>query len=89
MRRIAILCVLGAFLPGCATLDADMIRELAKDEASFCAHAGARGGAGGGGLAMGALSGFYGSGEFSFCRSNHDGAKITLGADGSISIEHQ
>lgn len=65
-----------------------MVRELAKDEASFCARAGARGGAGGGGLAMGALSGAYGSGEFAFCRSNHDGATITLGADGSISIKH-
>ena len=73
-------------LSGCATLDAEMIRELAKDSASFCARAGVAGGAGG--LATGAVGG-WGQGEFAFCRSNHDRAKVTLGADGSISIEHQ
>ena len=77
------------FCSGCATLDADMIRELAKDHASFCAKAGARGGGGGGGLMAGAMTGGYGSGEFAFCRSNHDGATVTLGADGSLSIEHK
>lgn len=70
-------------------MDADMIRALSQDSASFCARAGAQGGAGGGGLAVGALSGGWGSGEFAFCRSNHAGAVVKLGADGSLSIEHR
>ena len=87
MRRIAIVCVcLFLAIPGCATLDADMIRELAKDHASFCARAGASGGAGG--LATGAVGG-YGQADFAFCRSNHAGASVTLGADGSMSITHK
>jgi len=77
------------FCSGCATLDADMIRALSQDSASFCARAGASGGAGGGGLALGALTGGWGQGEFAFCRSNHDGTMVKLGADGSLSIEHR
>lgn len=89
MRLIAILCVCGPFLTGCATIDADLVRELAKDSASFCGRAGASGGAGAGGLAAGALTGGWGTGEMAFCRSNRDGAKVVLGADGSVSIEHR
>ena len=76
MRRISIVCVLGVFLSGCAVLDADMVKELAKDNASFCAR-------------FVASVSLKGSGELAFCRSNHDGAKVTLGADGSLSIEHK
>ena len=79
----------GLMLSGCVTLDADMIRALAADSASFCAKAGAFGGAGGGGLAAGALTGGYGQTDFAFCRSNHAGAEVSLGADGSMAIKHK
>ena len=84
--KYAILLVSILLCSGCATLDADMIRALAEDSASFCARAGASGGAGG--LAAGAAGG-WGTGEFAFCRSNHDGATVKLEADGSLSIEHK
>ena len=87
--KYVILLVSILLCSGCATLDADMIRALAEDSASFCARAGASGGAGGGGLMAGALTGGYGQGEFAFCRSNHEGSTVTLGADGSISIVHK
>jgi hypothetical protein len=74
------------FCSGCATLDADMIRALAQDSASFCARSGISGGAGG--LATG-VAGGYSQADFAFCRSNHDGATVKLGADGSLSIEHK
>jgi len=74
------------FFSGCVTLDAEMIRALSADSASFCARSAVNGGAGG--LATGAVGG-YGQGDFAFCRSNHDGATVYLDADGSISIEHK
>lgn len=86
MRNLGFGAVLLLGLPSCATLDADMIRALAADSASFCARSGVAGGAGG--LATGALGG-YGQADFAFCRSNHDGAVVTLNADGSMSIEHK
>ncbi len=86
--KYAVLLVSILLCSGCASLNADMIRALAQDSASFCARAGASGGAGGGGLALGALTGGWGTGEFAFCRSNHDRATVRLDADGSLSIEH-
>lgn len=73
-------------LRACTTLNADMIRALAEDSASFCARSGVAGGAGG--LATGALGG-YGQADFAFCRSNHEGATVKIGVDGSMSIEHK
>ena len=87
--KYAVLLVSVLLCSGCATLDADMIRALSQDQASFCARAGASGGAGGGGLAAGAVTGGWGQGDFAFCRSNHDGATVKLGTDGSLSIEHR
>mgnify|MGYP001559768709 CR=1 FL=1 len=73
-------------LPACTTLDAEMIKALAADSASFCARSGVSGGAGG---VIGGATGGYGQADFAFCRSNHDGAVVTLKADGSMSIEHK
>lgn len=92
MRRIAIVCVLGVFLAGCSSvLTPELIAELAKDSASFCAHTDLHGGMGGGAFTPAPVVPMagYGSATLSFCRSNHDGASVKLGADGSMSIEHQ
>ena len=89
MPKLAVCVVLLLGLPACTTLDADMIKALAADSASFCARSGVAGGAGGSGLMVGALTGGYGQADFAFCRSNHDGAKVVLGSDGSMSIEHR
>jgi len=77
---------LTVLLAGCSAIDADLINALAKDNASFCAQADTRGGAGA--LAMAAPGGGYGQATLSFCRSNRPNARISLTADGSISIEH-
>ena len=83
----AVVLLLG--LPACVTLDAEMIKALAADSASFCARSGVSGGAGGGGLVAGAATGGWGQADFAFCRSNHAGAVVKLGPDGSMSIEHK
>lgn len=82
-----VMACLACLLPGCATLDADMIRALADDSASFCARSKVSGGAGGGGLMAGAVTGGWGSADFAFCRSNQKGAKVSILADGTIVIE--
>ncbi len=76
---------------GCSVpLTPELIKELAKDNASFCARAGVRGGAGAVAIVPAPVpSGGYGSAEVEFCRSNHDGATVKLSPDGSISIEHK
>lgn len=89
MRDVGGVAALLFLLQACTTLDADMIRALATDNASFCARSGVSGGAGGGGLVAGALTGGWGQADFAFCRSNHDGATVELGADGSMRIEHK
>ena len=66
-------------------LTPELVAELAKDSASFCAHGDVRGGAGG---IIGGATGGYGQSTLGFCRSNTAEAKVTLGPDGSISIEH-
>lgn len=78
-------------LTGCTVpLTPELIKELAKDNASFCAKAGVRGGAGAVAIVPAPIpSGGYGSAELEFCRSNHAGAKVTLAPDGTISIEHK
>ena len=47
MPKLAVCVVLLLGLPACTTLDADMIKALAADSASFCARSGVAGGAGG------------------------------------------
>ena len=89
MLKLGFCAALLLSLPACATLDAEMIKALAADSASFCARSGVSGGAGGGGLMAGAATGGWGQADFAFCRSNHDGAVVTLKADGSMSIEHK
>ena len=76
------LLILVVMISGCNTLSPELIEALAKDNASFCATTDIRGGAG---ATIGALG--YGQATLSFCRSNHDNAKLTL-QDGSISIQH-
>jgi hypothetical protein len=89
MNRLATLA-LAFMLSGCsATLTPELIAALAKDDASFCGASDIRGGAGGGGLLAGAMTGGWGQSTFTFCRSNHAGAKVTVSPDGSISIEHK
>ena len=83
---LAVSILLALASSGCVTLDVEMIRALAADSASFCAYSSLNGGAGG--LATGAVGG-YGQADFAFCRSNHNGATVHLGADGSLSIEHR
>lgn len=72
-------------LSSCSSIDSALIAELAKDQASFCARADTRGGLG----SLIAPAGGYGQGTLEFCRSNHPGAKVILGPDGSITIEHK
>jgi hypothetical protein len=82
-RCLFIISIL--FCYGCTALDAEMIRALAADTASFCARSGISGGAGG--LVTG-VAGGYGQADFAFCRSNYPGAEVELGADGSIRLKH-
>ena len=77
--------LLGAGLSSCTTLSPALVKALAEDDASFCATADVRGGVG----SVVAPSGGYGQSTVSFCRARKDGATITLGADGSISIQHE
>lgn len=72
-------------LSGCGTLSPELVDALAKDNASMCLAADLRGGAGG--IIGGATAG-YGQSTFHLCRSNRDNVKITMGVDGSVSIEH-
>lgn len=77
---------------GCSPiLTPELVAALARDEASFCANVDLHGGAGGGAITpvpVVPMAG-YGSATLAFCRSNHDGAEIKLGSDGSISITHK
>ena len=90
MQKILVL-ICAIMLGGCSLpLTPELIAELAKDNASVCARAGVRGGAGMATIApIPVPAGGYGSAELEFCRSNFPGAKVTLAPDGSISIEHQ
>ena len=81
---VVVLC--GVLLAmGCSpALTPELIRELAKDTASFCAQGDIRGGVG----TLLSPSGGYGQSAFGFCRSNQANAKITLKPTGEIIIEH-
>ena len=86
MKKILGIMLGVLLLSGCSSfLTPELIKELAKDNASFCAQSDIRGGVG----TIVAPAGGYGQGTLSFCRSNHEKAKVTLTPDGSISIEHQ
>lgn len=82
-----ILLALG--LGGCVpTLTPELIAALARDDASFCATSDVHGGVGGAALPALAGSGGYGSATLAFCRSNHDGAALSVKPDGTITITH-
>jgi hypothetical protein len=79
------LLLLAFVLSGCSVLNPDLVRELAKDDASICIYGDIRGGAG---AVAGVPTGGYGQGTVRLCRSNQPNAIITMGPDGSISITH-
>lgn len=82
MGLLGIVLLLG----GCSTaLTPELVDALAKDSASMCIAGDIRGGAGG---IIGGMTGGYGQSTLHMCRSNRDNVKITLGVDGSMSIEH-
>lgn len=70
---------------GCVSLTPQMVRELAKDDASVCISTDVRGGAG---AVAGMPTGGYGQATGNLCRSKMPNAKIELRPDGSISITH-
>lgn len=84
-KSLVLLCGLVLSLGGCSTLSPELVDALAKDTASMCVAGDIRGGAGG---IIGGATGGYGQSTFHMCRSNRDNVKITLGVDGSMSIEH-
>lgn len=93
MRRfnmvLGLMAVLG--LSACSSvLTPEVIRELAQDQASFCAVGDIRGGAGGGAIAAPGvpMTGAYGQSTVMFCRSNQPNARISAKPDGSIEIQH-
>jgi hypothetical protein len=72
-------------LGGCSSaLTPELIQALAQDNASFCARADTRGGVG----SLMSPAGGYGQATLELCRSQMPDARIILGADGSITIEH-
>jgi len=77
---LSLVALLG--LGGCVTLSPELLRELAKDEASICASADIRGGVG----SLMSPGGGYGQSTLRLCRSGKDNATITMSPDGSISI---
>ena len=94
LKSVKLLCfyLLIGITPGCSSvLTPELIHELAGDPASFCAHVDLHGGMGGGAFMPAPVVPMagYGSSTLSFCRSNHEGATVTMGADGAISIEHR
>jgi hypothetical protein len=82
---LAFLCSSLLAVSGCVTLSPELVRELAKDDASFCASADVRGGAGG---IVGGATGGYGQGTLRLCRSNKDNAKMSIAPDGTMSIQN-
>jgi len=68
---------------GCG-LSPELIKELARDDASVCFTSDLRGGTGG--LAAGV--GGYGQGTIILCRSKFSNARLVVKPDGSITIEH-
>lgn len=79
----ALVLVLG--LSGCVALTPDLVKELAKDDATFCANIDVRGGAG---SIAGVPTGGYGQSTAVFCRSKMEDAQIETKPDGSMSIRH-
>jgi len=77
-------------MAGCSVpLTAEMIKALKDDPATFCAIAGARGGAGGMVVGPGIIpSGGYGSAEIVICRTNTPGSEIILHPDGTLTMKH-
>ena len=84
MGKIVGLLVGLVLTGGCSVLTPDLIKELTKDPASFCASNDIRGGVG----SLLAPAGGYGQGTFIFCRSNFPNASVSLKPDGSIAIQH-
>ena len=82
--KLALLIFTCLVTSGCASLSPELIEALARDDASICARADTRGGVG----SIMAPSGGYGQATLELCRSRFPNAKVTLHADGSISIEH-
>ncbi len=79
------------FVVGCSpTLTPELIEALSKDKASFCASIVGSGGAGGMTISpvpVIPVAG-YGYGRITFCRSNHEKAKLSINPEGVVSIEH-
>ncbi len=82
MKYLMIAAMLS--IGGCTTISPELIQALAGDPASVCFRADTRGGVG----SIVAPAGGYGQATLELCRSQMPDARITLGADGSISIEH-
>lgn len=86
MFKLALALPFALALAGCSTLTPELIKELAKDDASVCISTDVRGGAG---AVAGVPSGGYGQATGNLCRSKMPNAKIELRPDGSISITHE
>jgi hypothetical protein len=85
MKVIKILALSYALvLAGCASLSPELVRELAKDDASACLSSDVRGGVG----SLMTPGGGYGQATLGLCRSAMPNATLTLNPDGSISIHN-
>ena len=88
MKNLLLGCGL-LIITSCSPLSPELIAALSKDNASFCANVGISGGAGALTITPAPVPlGGFGYGHLSFCRSNHDNAKLSMTPDGTISIEH-
>ena len=81
--RYTVLVICLSLAAGCG-LSPDLVRELAKDDASICVTTDIRGGTG----ALGVGAGGYGQGTTVLCRSKFPNARVKVAPDGSMSIEH-
>lgn len=80
---LSALLVVGSM--GCSAITPEMVRELAKDDASICISTDVRGGAGG---IVGGATGGYGQASLALCRSGKDNATISMSPDGTMSIHN-
>lgn len=77
--------ILLAGLAGCSPLNAELVKALAEDDASFCISSDIRGGAG---MVAGVPSGGYGQGTVIMCRSGKDNSSLSVAPDGTIKVEN-